>query len=253
MLLTFRLLIVCTLLGILATTTSVVAAESGVLRFVVYHPHFPPYIIISEGEQQVTGIIPDLLAPFFAAESVSVEYLFDNRSGAEQRLYKGDVDAMMLSPDWANHPEQLIFSAGIIPYNDYLFARSTEEVVQQHSELKDKKICTREYYVYPELEGYFAKNEMLRLDSSSQEAQIRMILMKRCDMVYMNDLIVSWLLQQRFANEQLFASNLLVGKTELKIALHPRWQNLLPKLNTFLQQQQQNGELERVISRYISR
>ena len=72
-------------------------------------------------------------------------------------------------------------------------------------------------------------------------------------MVYMNDLIVSWLLQQRFANEQLFASNLLVGKTELKIALHPRWQNLLPKLNTFLQQQQQNGELERVISRYISR
>ena len=235
--------------GLLAC--SMAAAASPTLRFVVYHPHFPPYIFINDGEQQVIGIIPDLLAPFFAAEGVATEYLFDNRSGAEQRLYKGDVDAMMLSPEWATHPEQLLFSAGIIPYHDFLFARTPEEVVQLDSELKDKKICTREYYVYPELETFFAKGEMLRLDSSSQEAQMRMVQIKRCDLVYMNDLIANWLLQRRFENQQLFASKLLIGKTELKIALHPRWKNLLPKLNAFLRQQQKNGELDKVIQRYV--
>ena len=227
------------------------AIAPGKLRFVVYHPHFPPYIYSDNAAAQIVGIIPELLAPFFLAEGISVEYIYDNRAGAEQRLYKGEVDAMMLSPDWAKHPEKLIFSVGVIPYHDYLFARTAQEAVQSLAQLQDKTICTREYYVYPKLQPLFAKGTLLRLDSSSQEAQLRMVLNKRCDLVYMNDLIVHWLAEKKFDSVKMYPAEVMVAKSELNIALNPRWKPLLIRLNAFLVQQQQNGEVQRIVRRYV--
>lgn len=221
------------------------------LRFVVYHPQFPPYIFTEPLKNRVKGIIPEIMAPFFAAEGIKVEYLFDNRAGAEQRLYKGEVDAMMLSEDWAMQPEWLLFSASIMPYYDYLFAASSKEVVILPEQLRGKKICTRQYYVYPELQSRFKRGQLLRLDSSSHEAQMRMLLNQRCDLMYMNNLVAQWLLQHSFADKQLFRADIADGKAELKIALHPKWLPLLTPLNHFIQQQQQNGELQRIIDKYV--
>lgn len=222
-----------------------------VLRFVVYYPHFPPYIYTEPPQNRVTGIIPDLLAPLFEQLQIETEYVLDNRSGAEQRLYKGDVDAMMLNSAWAKYPDKLLFSDGIIPYNDYLFASSKQQLTLLSEPLQGIKICTREYYVYPQLEPLFSSETLLRVDSSSQEAQLRMVFNNRCDLVYMNDLIARWLVQHNFSDRSLYRSGLYVGKAALTIALHPRWQALLPKLNTFIKQQQQSGETERIIGRYV--
>ncbi len=229
-----------------------VDADTGrkTLRFVVYYPHFPPYIF-TDAAGEVSGIVPDLLAPFFTQQQINVDYLLDNRAGAEQRLYRGDVDAMMLSPEWAKQPEQVIFSSSIIAYDDYLFARSAAEAVLQPTQLAGKKICTREFYVYPALEPLFSSGELFRVDSSSQEAQLRMLLSKRCDLAYLNDLVASWLLQHHFATVILYRSPLFIGKSGLTIALNPGWQALLPALNSYLQQQQDSGAVQRVIVHYL--
>ena len=237
---------------LLLSLPSVAEKDQTTLRFVVYHPHFPPYIYAVSDTAAIVGIIPDLLAPFFLAEGIHVEYVYDNRAGAEQRLYKGDVDAMMLSPDWAKHPEKLIFSVGVIAYNDYLFARTAQEVAQSQTQLQDKTICTREYYVYPQLQPLFAKGALLRLDSSSQEAQLRMVLSKRCDFVYMNDLILYWLTEQKFDSVRLYPASVMMAESELKVALNPKWQPLLERLNAFLIQQQNNGEMQRIMRRYVT-
>lgn len=225
-------------------------ADSKTLRFVVYYPDFPPYIFTTiDGE--VSGIVPDLLAPFFHQQQLEVDYLLDNRAGAEQRLYRGEVDAMMLSPEWAINPEQLVFSSQIIAYDDYFFARTPEEAVSEPQQLSGKRVCTREYYVYPTLEALFSSGKLLRVDASSQEAQLRMVLSKRCDLAYLNDLIAHWLLQQNYSAVSLYKSPLLIGKSGLTIALNPSWQPLLLALNQYLQQQQASGEVERVIARYV--
>ncbi|MBU1309013.1 MAG: transporter substrate-binding domain-containing protein [Gammaproteobacteria bacterium] len=233
-----------------AEPTPADTASQKTLRFVVYHPDFPPYIFTTINGD-VSGIVPDLLAPFFQQQQLEVDYLLDNRAGAEQRLYRGEVDAMMLSPEWAIKPEQLVFSNQIIAYDDYFFARTAEEAVTEAEQLKGKKICTREYYVYPTLEALFSRGTLLRVDSSSQEAQLRMVLSKRCDLAYMNDLIAHWLLQQHYDTTTLYPTPLLIGKSGLTIALHPNWQPLLQALNQYLQQQQASGEVERVIARYL--
>lgn len=227
-------------------------SEAHILRFVVYHPHLPPYIYNDSADNAVVGIIHELLTPFFRQQNIRVEYLYDNRAGAEQRLYKGEVDAMMLSPDWAKQPDKLLFTDGVMPYRDYLFARTKQEVSTSAGQLQGKTICTREYYVYPILEPLFAGGVLLRLDSSSQEAQLRMVLNKRCDLVYMNDLIVYWLAEQKFDRVQLYPTDLLMAQSQLHIAFNPRWREVLPKLNAYLMQQQQNGELHRIIQRYIT-
>lgn len=108
------------------------------LRFVVYYPDFPPYIFTTVSGD-VSGIVPELLAPFFQQQQLEVDYLLDNRAGAEQRLYRGEVDAMMLSPEWALKPEQLVFSNRIIAYDDYFFARSAKEAVTEPKQLSGKK------------------------------------------------------------------------------------------------------------------
>ncbi len=249
-------------IGMLLLCTMALAAASGsdlpqnnetdhkTLRFVVYHPDFPPYIFTTDSGA-VSGIVPDLLAPFFRQQQLEVNYLLDNRAGAEQRLYRGEVDAMMLSPEWALMPEQVLFSSSIIAYDDYFFARSAEEAVSDPEQLTGKKICTREFYVYPSLEALFNSGKLLRVDASSQEAQLRMVLSKRCDLAYLNDLIAHWLLRQNYTATTLYPSPLLVGKSGLTIALNPSWQPLLLALNQFLQQQQASGEVERVVARYL--
>jgi polar amino acid transport system substrate-binding protein len=220
------------------------------LRFVVYYPDFPPYIF-TDSAGHISGIVPDLLAPFFTQQQISVDYLLDNRAGAEQRLYRGEVDAMMLSPDWATRPEQVIFSDSIIAYDDYFFARSVLEVAEKPEQLTGKKVCTREFYVYPALEPLFSSGQLLRVDASSQEAQLRMVLSKRCDLAYLNDLVANWLLINGFSGERLYPLPLFIGKSGLTIALNPKWQTLLSALNYYLQQQQDNGEVQRVIARYL--
>lgn len=226
------------------------SSEQKTLRFVVYYPHFPPYIFTNPlGD--VTGIVPDLLSPFFTEQQIRVDYLLDNRAGAEQRLYRGDVDAMMLSPEWAAHPEQLLFSDSIIAYDDYFFARTVGEAAITAEQLSGKKICTREYYVYPMLEPMFSKGLLFRMDSSSQEAQLRMMLNQRCDLAYLNDLVAGWLMQHTFTQYGIYRLPLYVGRSGLTIALHKRWQPILPALNQFLLHQRQQGVVQKVISHYV--
>lgn len=225
-------------------------SEQKTLRFVVYYPQSPPYIF-TDSSGGVSGIMPDLLSAFFTEQKIRVEYLFDNRAGAEQRLYRGDVDAMMLSPEWAVYPEKLLFSESIVAYDDYFFARTLAEANISANQLKGKKVCTREYYVYPMLEPLISRGVLIRMDSSSQEAQLRMMLNQRCDLAYLNDLVAGWLMQNTFTQQGIYRLPLYVGRSGLTIALHQRWQPILPALNQFLQQQRQLGVVQRVIARYV--
>lgn len=225
------------------------AAAADTFRFAVYYPHFPPYVY-STTDKEVIGIIPELLAEFFAQQEITPTYIYDNRSGAEHRLYKGDVDAMMLGPQWAKHPEQVVFSRAVLPYFDYLFSLNAADAqLTQVAQLNGMKVCTREYYIYPALAPFFADKTLLRVDASSQEAQLRMLENHRCELVYLNSLAAEWLVKQKLS-APLYKVPLLTESADFTVALHPRWHGLLPALNTYLLQQQNNGRLRQLISKH---
>jgi polar amino acid transport system substrate-binding protein len=234
-----RKLLVLLTLGIVLSANSHEA-----FRFAVYEPGFPPFIYIEDKQSDITGIVPRLMVDFAGEQQISVEYVMDNRKGGEQRLYDGSVDAMLISPEWAKHPDQLLFTDAILPYDDYLFTRATGD---NQSPLPGSTVCTREYYVYPTLEEAFKRGAMLRLDASSQQAQLRMLEKSRCDFAYINDLVAYWLIGRHFPTLKLTKIPDYKASTALKIALNPRWKSHLPALNAFIKRSKDSGKLNQIV------
>lgn len=227
-------------------------AKQPTFKFVLYYPQVPPYMYQQEQQKDVKGLIPALINEFFAEQGIQLSYVIDNRKGAEHRLYSGDVDAMLLAKPWSEHPELLLFSEPVIMHRDFLFATKAF-AKDSHPEdwLSNAKICTRQYYVYEALEPYFATGTA-RIDSSSEAAQMRMLQSGRCDYAYMNEHVAQWLAKNQFSQLQLNRSPVSFGNVGLTIAMHKKWQDLLPKLNAFLQKQQENGRIEQLLQAEIN-
>lgn len=230
----------------------VVAAEK--LKFVLYYPQVPPYMYQQADSQKVVGLVPDLIRDFFSHEQIQVEFVLDNRRGAEHRLYSGDVDAMLIAREWAVHPELLLFSDPVLVHRDYLFSMQPFNAKQQPEQwLADKKVCTRQYYVYEALEPYFIKSGTKRIDSSSELAQLRMLQSGRCDYAYLNEHVAKWIASHQLADVALYQSPLGFGMVGLTIAFHPRWQSYLAGLNQYLQRARQQGVIDEKLQWYINK
>lgn len=233
-------------------TSAATSAEK--LRFVLYYPQVPPYMYQEPGGKQVVGLVPELLNAYFKNEQVQVEFVIDNRRGAEHRLYSGDVDAMLVAPEWTEHPEQLVFSDALLQHKDYLFAlRPFAKNSQVRDWLIDKSVCTRQYYVYQALEPFFKRDGTRRIDASSELAQMKMLRSGRCDYAYMNEHVALWLQQHQLANIQLYQSPIAFGEVALRVAFHPKWQPYLAGFNQYLEQQRQHGTIQEKLNFYIQK
>ncbi|MBZ9611628.1 substrate-binding periplasmic protein [Rheinheimera maricola] len=216
----------------------------------IHYPQLPPFIYLNGQSEQVTGILPEVFAPFFSQQGLDSRYVFNHPQRAEQALYHGEIDAMFVSPAWVENPDALLFSVTVLSYDDYLFSLKAEDTTLDLTDVRELKICTREHYVYPELQPYFSQQGFIRIDASSQEAQLKMLLNQRCDLAYMNDIIVRWLMQQQVQPLTIYALPQAAARASLRLSLHPRWRELLPALNEFILQQQQSGAISQAIQRY---
>lgn len=237
------------LLAVLSMEGAIAQPKTG--QLIIHHPQFPPFIYLNGRSEQVSGILPELFEPFFRQQKISSRYVFNNPLRAEQALYQGDIDAMFINPAWLSQPDALIFSDPVLSYNDYLFSLRPEDAVMDLTTARQLRICTREHYIYPELEPYFSQQGFIRVDASSQEAQLKMLLNERCDLAYMNDIIARWLMQQQLQQATLYPLEQGVAKASISLCLHPKWQPLLPALNQFILQQQQSGAVQQALLRYL--
>ena len=196
------------LLALVSWGTAVQAEPKGAdLKFVLYYPQVPPYMYQDEETQKIVGLVPEVLQDFFQQQNIRVQYVADNRTRAELRLYQGDVDAILLAKEWTQHPDQLLFSEPLLEHQDYLFARQPMAAQGQLEDwVKGKAICTRQYYVYDALTPFFQTNETARVDSSSEMTQLKMLLNGRCDFAFMNEHVANWLLHHHFPDQQLYRS-----------------------------------------------
>lgn len=217
------------------------------IRFVLYYPQVPPYMYTNQDSAAVQGVVPQILQEFFAAQQIAIEYVIDNRKGAEYRLYRGDVDAMLLTRTWAQYPEKLLFSAALLEHRDFLFSTTpfkTNSTIDDW--LHNGSICTRQYYVYEALQPYFERSTK-RVDASSELAQMRMLQSGRCQYAYMNEHVARWLQQSQFPQQTFYRSPQSFGNVGLTIAFHPRWQWLMPALDKFLRDATTQSKVQRLL------
>jgi polar amino acid transport system substrate-binding protein len=235
-----------------AVALEVTAADK--LKFVLYYPQVPPYMYQDTSNQQVVGLVPDLLRDFFNQQQIQVEFILDNRRGAEHRLYSGDVDAMLMAQEWAVYPEKVIFSEPLIAHRDYLFSMHPFNAQNNPKQwLTDKKVCTRQYYVYEALEPHFLHAGTQRIDSSSELAQLRMLQNGRCDYAYLNEHVAKWIASHQLADVKLYQSPLEFGLVGLTVAFHPRWKAYIAEFNQYLQHAKEQGLIDEKLAWYIKK
>lgn len=224
------------------------------LKFVLYYPQVPPYMYQDETTQRVVGLVPEILQDFFQQQNIQVQYVADNRTRAEHRLYQGDVDAMLLAKEWTQHPELLLFSAPLLEHKDYLFARQPMSAQATLPELiQGKTVCTRQYYVYDALDPHFNSNQAARVDSSSELTQLKMLLNGRCEFAFINEHVANWLLHHHFPTQALYRSAQGFNTVALTVAFHPRWKAQLTAFNHYLQEQQQQGTIAQWLKFYVTK
>ncbi|CAI3797959.1 substrate-binding periplasmic protein [Rheinheimera sp. MM224] len=243
------------LLALVSCATAVQAeAKQADLKFVLYYPQVPPYMYQDEKTEKVVGLVPEILQDFFQQQNIRVQYVADNRTRAEHRLYQGDVDAILLAKEWTQHPEQLLFSEPLLEHQDYLFSRQPMAAQGQLAEwVKGKAICTRQYYVYDALTPFFQTNETARVDSSSEMTQLKMLLNGRCDFAFMNEHVANWLLHHHFPDQQLYRSAKGFSPVGLTVAFHPRWKPQLAAFNQYLAVQRQQGTIAQWLKFYVTK
>lgn len=243
------------LLAVLAGTAAAQAqSKAAELKFVLYYPQVPPYMYQDENTQKIVGLVPEILHDFFQQQNIGVQYVADNRTRAEHRLYQGEVDAILLAKEWTQHPDKLLFSEPLLEHKDYLFARQPmAEQAQLPDLIKGKAVCTRQYYVYEALEPYFNSNETARVDASSELTQLKMLLNGRCDFAFMNEHVANWLLNHHFPDESLYRSAKGFNPVALTVAFHPRWKSHLADFNHYLHEQQQQGTITQWLKFYVTK
>ena len=224
------------------------------LKFVLYYPQVPPYMYQDEKTQKVVGLVPEILQDFFQQQNIRVQYVADNRTRAEHRLYQGEVDAILLAKEWTQEPGRLLFSEPLLEHQDYLFARQPMAAQGQLADwVKGKAVCTRQYYIYDALTPFFQTNETARVDSSSELTQLKMLLNGRCDFAFMNEHVANWLLHHHFPDQQLYRSAKGFSPVGLTVAFHPRWKPKLAAFNQYLAEQRQQGTITQWLKFYVTK
>lgn len=225
------------------------AVAEPVFKVAIYYPQVPPYMYASD-DNTPRGVIPELLNAFFAQQPYTLQYVYENRYRAEIGLYDGKYDASVLAAKWTMQPEDLLFSQPVLEHRDYLYA--TSPFNDDPASLTGKTICLRRHYIYSAINAALQRGELIRIDAESEFDQLNMLVNNRCQLAYMNEHVASWLANNRFAEYTFYRRHKAADKTDLTLALHPKWAQLKPQLDAFIREAHRTGVIDRALALHIN-
>ncbi len=217
----------------------------------IYYPQVPPYMYGTE-DNTPQGVVPELLNRFFAAEPYRLQYVYENRYRAELGLYDGKYDATVLAEQWTRRPEALLFSAPILEHQDYLYSLAPLAADLQFGD-SGKTICLRRHYIYSAFADELSRGKLVRMNAESEFDQFNMLVNKRCELVYMNENVASWLMNHYFADTPVYRQPVAADKTSLTLAIHPKWRELKLRLDNFIREAHNAGTIEHSLQQHMSK
>ncbi|AWL12871.1 hypothetical protein HMF8227_02419 [Saliniradius amylolyticus] len=220
-------------------------ANSQPLVFGSYVPGYPPMMYMQDG--RFKGVFPELHRAFSEHLAREPEFMQRSRRHAEQALYSRKADAMALSPEWAQSPEQLVFSNPIIESADYLYSLPNVNWPTAPA----AKVCARQDYRYPGIQPLFENGTLVRLDVTSQEAQFRLLEKGRCSFAIMNRFVTHWYLKHQFDYLQIKEHPEHGSVVNFHFAFPATAIVIKDRFNAFLAQYQQSGQLQQLVNRYL--
>ncbi|MFJ4157660.1 substrate-binding periplasmic protein [Pseudomonas sp. NPDC089752] len=225
-------------------------AEQPVLRFSVAESWSMPLVRV-EGEQPVEGLLFDLMQAIAREAGARPEYHVMARLRLQQAMDEGDIDVRCyVSTQWFNdRPGNFVWSIPLFQQRDVLVGRAGDSDAIGPEQLSHQAIGTVLGYTYSTLEPLFARGQLHREDSRSQELALQKLQIGRYRHAVSNELSLQWFNRRLPAEQRL---QVLAVLEEQALGCMVRNDPALPTQGVLraLVRMKESGEIERITRRY---
>ena len=221
------------------------------LTFAVNSPGSPPYAYFDQAKQGYQGIVVDFFNALAEQGVVRVNFVDSNRTRSEQYVIEGKMDLFIASSRWLDNPRKTILSAPLLSHKMYLFSTRPFTADFQLSNVQQAHICTRRGFVYPGLEPFFQRGNLIRMDSSTQVTMAAMFSNQRCEYVVMNDYSAAVAFNDAgMCNLNVYRSPQPTSEDELVFVMRPALYPFKQQLDQHIAQFKAGQQLELAFSRH---
>ena len=227
-------------------------AEPQTLTLAVNSPGTPPHLYFNEEQHKYDGVIPELLSAAEKDGVFIIEYVDSNRSRNEFYVATGKFDMFYSSMDWVNEPEQLISTIPIFQHTSYLYSMAPFPADFQLNAGTRAKVCARRGFTYPGLEPWFKKGNLIRIDTSSHQIMLDMLMSGRCELAELNSKNMMALQKvEKFKDQQFFRYDEPTSLVPASLILNPARKAERDILNTYIRDFLESGRYEPLLRKHL--
>ena len=174
------------------------------------------------------------------------------RKRVEEMLLEGYVDGTSRAREWADAPENFLFTDPVVDVEEVFFVPAGSDFAFETPEdLISKTVVTHLGYRYPQLESYFAEGKIRRFDVARDRDMFTFILHgDRFDVALADRLVGKWILRNEGLRDSFDVSAENISKYGFRLMLRKNWQSFADNFNKELAQMRENGELDAILSNY---
>ncbi len=237
------------LLGLMVAATSPVLAQ-GVIRLNVAPGGFPPYTVLTTG-QQAGGIVVDVLRAVADKTGYSLQIMEIPRGRVDRMVLADELDASPRAMEWTEMPERFVFSDPLLRVRDVIFSNKSTPLAFNHpSDLENRKIGSRLGYTYPALETTFASGKVELTQVTNERALLAMLGFRRVDAVVINEMTALWVIKNEAWNDRFIYSRQEVQSYPYRLMFGKKWAHFVELFNRELSVMKKDGTLARIIQKY---
>ena len=234
----------------------VAAAERGCRGMVMFiaHADVPPYYIAGSKDRN-NGILMDVLRAVTGPLDCTVTTMRLPDKRGWYMLTHGGVDVYATAKEWIEAPDQFLWTDPFMANEDVLVYRAgSPQSYTGPESLYGKAVACIKGFVYPTLEDSFGPNRITRIDATSPEAMLELLLRGRADAVVINRTEIQWLFRTR---QDLEPHRFRIDPQPVARAffrfLFPRdrgWEPMVEQFNRRLETMRKDGSLKALLGRY---
>jgi len=247
-----RSVLICCVAAINVAAEEPVQLSQQQVTVAVNAPGSFPYLYFDTATQRYAGIVVDFLDTVSEIEHLSVNYIDSNQLRSEQFLHDGKADLYMVNPAWLKQPDAVITTEPMFSHDTYLYSTQPFSRYFSLEQQQGARICTHENFVYTGLSQGFAKQQIQRVDASTNASMAAMLATKRCDYAVFNNYnAIDAFYTPQHCQLSVYQSPEPTSVVDLVLVMRPALQSLRTLLNKHITNYRGSGALQRAIDSHV--
>lgn len=202
------------------------------------------------------GVCVDIAREVMQLANVDVTFVTYPVNRLQSMLDRREIDINFADALIWNSPQEqqhYVFSKPYSAVSEHLyFLASHPDRAQPIAQLDHLTIGMIRGYTYAALEPAFASHHLSKLETSQQDALIKLLNNGRVDAIAVVDDIFDTVVRSNHLDKSLFYKGAKLGDAPLVFKLQPEHANWLPRINAAIDTLRAKGDIDRIRDQYLS-